>query len=394
METLFNGTLTVGGRDQESTGFAWWAGNARLINLSGKLLGAHVAHAGLIVFWAGAMNLFEVAHFVPEKPMYEQGLILLPHLATLGYGVGPGGEVIDTFPYFVSGVLHLISSAVLGFGGVYHSLIGPETLEESFPFFGYVWKDKNKVTNILGYHLIILGLGAWLLVWKAMYFGGVYDTWAPGGNLRLCLILMKIRILINCLNGKNLELLKIIPYQKSKYIFKRIFFLSENQDFKNIQNSVLTYKFIFEILFYQKSTFRIQLDNDFNLFTLTGPGIYEIYCKANGKRYIGESTRFLDRLGTNTYELENGQNSCLDLQKDWTNYGYVLFEANILYIGPEFLHKEIRLKKEDHIIHSYLTSEVYNVHPESKKSLSKNYRIVCKINGPQGCSQPFSSVSL
>ncbi|KAH9803509.1 hypothetical protein KPL71_001794 [Citrus sinensis] len=83
------------------------------------------------------MNLFEVAHFVPEKPMYEQGLILLPHLATLGWGVGPGGEVIDTFPYFVSGVLHLISSAVLGFGGIYHALLGPETLEESFPFFGY-----------------------------------------------------------------------------------------------------------------------------------------------------------------------------------------------------------------------------------------------------------------
>ncbi|KAH7674409.1 Photosystem antenna protein-like protein, partial [Dioscorea alata] len=69
VETLFNGTLA--GRDQETTGFAWWVGNARLINLSGKLLGAHVAHAGLIVFWAGTMNLFEVAHFVPEKPMYE-----------------------------------------------------------------------------------------------------------------------------------------------------------------------------------------------------------------------------------------------------------------------------------------------------------------------------------
>ncbi|KAH9780835.1 photosystem II CP43 reaction center protein [Citrus sinensis] len=182
VETLFNGTLAVAGRDQETTGFAWWAGNARLINLSGKLLGTHVAHAGLIVFWAGAMNLFEVAHFVPEKPMYEQGLILLPHLATLGWGVGPGGEVIDTFPYFVSGVLHLISSAVLGFGGIYHALLGPETLEESFPFFGYVWKDRNKMTTILGIHLILLGIGAFLLVFKALYFGGVYDTWAPGGG--------------------------------------------------------------------------------------------------------------------------------------------------------------------------------------------------------------------
>lgn len=170
------------GRDIDSTGFAWWAGNARLINLSGKLLGAHVAHAGLIVFWAGAMTLFEVAHFVPEKPMYEQGFILLPHLATLGWGVGPGGEVVNTFPYFVVGVLHLISSAVLGLGGIYHALRGPETLEEYSSFFGYDWKDKNQMTNIIGYHLILLGCGALLLVFKAMFFGGVYDTWAPGGG--------------------------------------------------------------------------------------------------------------------------------------------------------------------------------------------------------------------
>jgi photosystem II CP43 chlorophyll apoprotein len=62
-----------------------------------------------MVFWAGAMILFEVSHFVPEKPLYEQGFICMQHLATLGGG--PGGE-ITSVPYFAVGVLHLISSAV------------------------------------------------------------------------------------------------------------------------------------------------------------------------------------------------------------------------------------------------------------------------------------------
>jgi photosystem II CP43 chlorophyll apoprotein len=89
------------------------------------------------------MNLFEDAHFVLKKPMYEQGLILLPHLDTLGWGVGPSGKVIDIFLYFVSGALHLISSTILGFKGIYHAFIKPKTLDEYFPFFGYVWKDKK-----------------------------------------------------------------------------------------------------------------------------------------------------------------------------------------------------------------------------------------------------------
>jgi hypothetical protein len=95
VETPFNSSIA--GRDIESTGFAWWSGNARLINVSGKLLGAHVAHAGLMVFWAGAMVLFEVSHFVPEKPLYEQGFICIPHLATLGYGIGPGLSVPEPY---------------------------------------------------------------------------------------------------------------------------------------------------------------------------------------------------------------------------------------------------------------------------------------------------------
>ena len=34
----------------------------------------------------------------------------------------------------------------------------------------------------MGIHLIILGIGAWLLVLKSIYYSGVYDTWAPGGG--------------------------------------------------------------------------------------------------------------------------------------------------------------------------------------------------------------------
>jgi len=158
--------------------YGWWAGNARLTNLSGRLLGAHVAQAALIVFWAGAFTLFELSQYNPTEPMYSQGLILLPHLASLGIGVGSGGQIVDTAPYFVIGVLHLISSAVLGAGGIYHALIGPEVLpqNDSFSgFFGYEWEDWDKMTSIIGIHLVLLGLGAWLLVAKAMFVGGLYD---------------------------------------------------------------------------------------------------------------------------------------------------------------------------------------------------------------------------
>ena len=165
---------------QPATGYAWWAGNARLVNLSGQLLGAHVAHAGLQVFWAGAMCLLEVNHLRGDKPLYEQGRIFLPHLATLGLGVRASGEIVDSYPFFIVGILHGISSAVLGFDGVYHAVLGPEIL--TTPFFAYRWQDKNAMTSILGIHLCVLGVGALLLVYKAVSLGGIYDTWAPGGG--------------------------------------------------------------------------------------------------------------------------------------------------------------------------------------------------------------------
>jgi len=164
--------------------YSWWSGNARFIELSGKFLGAHVAHAALIMFWSGSMALFELSHFVPEKPLYEQGFILLPHLATLAFSVGPGGEITDVYSYFVIGVLHLICSGVLGLGGIYHAIFGPERLEETtYGFiFGYQWQDRFRITAILGAHLGTLGLASSLLFVKAVYLGGLYDTWASGGG--------------------------------------------------------------------------------------------------------------------------------------------------------------------------------------------------------------------
>jgi len=164
--------------------YSWWSGNARFIELSGKFLGAHVAHAALIMFWSGSMTLFELSHFVPEKPLYEQGFILLPHLATLAFSVGPGGEITDVYSYFVIGVLHLISSGILGLGGIYHAIFGPERLEETtYGFiFGYQWQDRFRITTILGAHLGTLGSAALLLFVKAVYLGGLYDTWASGGG--------------------------------------------------------------------------------------------------------------------------------------------------------------------------------------------------------------------
>lgn len=153
--------------------YSWWAGNFRFADLSGKLLGAHVAHAGLIVLWAGAMALFELSRFNPNLPMYDQGLILLPHLASLGIGVGADGIVTDTYPYFAIGVVHLVSSAILGAGGIYHAVLGPDRLDKDG--FGYDWADGRKMTSILGIHLVLLGVGALLLVIKAVFVGGLFD---------------------------------------------------------------------------------------------------------------------------------------------------------------------------------------------------------------------------
>lgn len=160
--------------------YPWWAGNARLTNLSGTFLTAHIAHAAIVAFSIGALILLEINRYSPDRPMSEQGLFLLPRLATQGWSQVSDGQVTDTYPFFAFGVVLLVSAAVFTAGTLFHRSQVPASLEESKnPLarqYHFSWDDPKKLSFILGNHLIFLGIGALLLVAKAMFFGGLYDA--------------------------------------------------------------------------------------------------------------------------------------------------------------------------------------------------------------------------
>jgi chlorophyll a/b binding light-harvesting protein PcbA len=159
--------------------YGWWAGNSGVTNRTGKFIAAHIAHTGLIVFWAGAFTLFELSRFDPSIPMGHQPLIALPHLATLGIGFDADGVLMgDTKPVVAIAIVHLIASMVFAAGGLLHSLLLPGDLEQSDVAkarkFSLSWDDPDKLTFILGHHLIFFGVAViWFVEWARVH--GIYD---------------------------------------------------------------------------------------------------------------------------------------------------------------------------------------------------------------------------
>ena len=78
-----------------------------------------------------------------------------------------------------------------------------------------------------------------------------------------------------------------------------------------------------------------EFDKKTNLFssTFTKPGLYQIFCLKTGKRYIGESSYCLHRLGNHLKKLINSTHHCQALQADFNYWGLEYFEATIIESG-------------------------------------------------------------
>lgn len=118
-----------------------------------------------------------------------------------------------------------------------------------------------------------------------------------------------------------------------------------------------------------------------NLIPYTLPGLYRITCFETNKVYIGESENILSRLRFHMKSLNSNQHDCLPMQVDYNTFGVDKFTFHVLFSGPEWKDAEKRKKKETEIISFYSPDSVYNIHPDSPKVVSKNYRVSCEIYG-------------
>ena len=157
--------------------YGWWVGNSVVTSKSSRFIGSHVAHTGLICFAAGASTLWDLGRYDPSVPMGHQGLVSIPHLATIGIGFDEAGVWTGAGVATIA-IFHLIFSMVYGGAGLAHSLFFDPDLQ-SGPIgrvdkFKLEWGNPDNMTFILGHHLIFLGVAnIWFVEWARVH--GIYD---------------------------------------------------------------------------------------------------------------------------------------------------------------------------------------------------------------------------
>ena len=82
-----------------------------------------------------------------------------------------------------------------------------------------------------------------------------------------------------------------------------------------------------------------------NLLKFGVGGIYQIRCLQTQKVYFGESSSILERSGRHLTLLNNNCHECLQLQKDWNQFGIQNFELTILII-EENRTKRLELERQ------------------------------------------------
>lgn len=106
----------------------------------------------------------------------------------------------------------------------------------------------------------------------------------------------------------------------------------------------------------------INLQNSTPFTNFFQPGIYVIFNKTNNKFYVGETENLADWLAGHFKQLNNPkrQHDCAELQTDWDLQNGKNFSFEILFSGPEWEDKVLRLQKERELLMSLGKENSYN----------------------------------
>lgn len=103
------------------------------------------------------------------------------------------------------------------------------------------------------------------------------------------------------------------------------------------------------------------LPNSISFHEYFQPGIYMILNINKNKCYIGETENIADRLASHFKRLNsNKPHACAELQTDWNFQNGQNFVFKILFFGPEWSERSVRLQKEREIVLSFGQENVYN----------------------------------